>query len=68
MVDYNRQKKRAIDLIDAFTKKGTYNEEDISFFIMRETGFSKKFTKSYIADCLDRQLCKKHKKTGVLSS
>ena len=55
MVDYNRQVKAAISMIDAFAEKGKFSADDISFHVMRELGFGERFVKNYIAKALEKK-------------
>jgi len=65
-MDYNRDKREVIRLIDAFAISGKYTTDDISFAILREKGFSERFTVKYIENCLDRNIFAKDK-DGIIT-
>lgn len=48
MVDYNKQKLFAFNMIERFAESGNYTTDSVCFFVERETGFGEKFTLTYI--------------------
>lgn len=67
MVDYNKQVKEAIALIDKFAEKGKFTTEDICFHITRELGFGDKFTKRYLNTCFERNFFTKDE-NGIIKT
>lgn len=67
MVDYNKQVKDAIKLIDILASKGKFSQDDISFVVMRELGFGENFTKKYLKKCLERKFFSMDE-NGIISS
>ena len=53
MVDYAKQVRETIKLIDTFVEKGKFSMEEISFHITRETGFGERFTKNYLQKAIE---------------
>ncbi len=60
MTDHNKQRKEAMQLVDRFVDRGTSTKEQISFHVMRLTGFSEKFVIKYIEQCLEHRIFKEH--------
>jgi hypothetical protein len=53
MVDYAKQVRHTIGIIDALAEKGIYDTEAICFAIIRETGFGERFTKKYLQQAIN---------------
>jgi len=57
-MSYYDEKKKAISLISALAAENRYIPADIAFMVLRETGYSKRFTLSYIKENTDRDIWK----------
>lgn len=48
MVDYAKQSKNAIAMIDNLIEKGTMNRKEIQYLVIKQHGFSSLFVDKYI--------------------
>jgi hypothetical protein len=66
MADYNQKKMEAIKLITKLVEMGNLTEEEISYHVLKATGFGELFVTKFINMSVMMGQFKKDKKTGLI--